>query len=80
MLFDEDDLLKMPGRATAVYEEETFPSQVFFDLWHIITSICNKMPEVTGGMLTLEDILNINKATEPLEVEVSSIKLYITPL
>jgi hypothetical protein len=30
----------------------------------------NKIPDVQGAMLTLEDIININKETVPFEVEV----------
>lgn len=29
------------------------------------------MPDVTGAMLTLEDVINVNKYSDPFEVEVS---------
>lgn len=30
----------------------------------------NRIPEVHGAMLTLEDVININKTTVPFEIEV----------
>jgi hypothetical protein len=49
--------------------EDTLPS-FLFDLWHILTALCNKFPTVLGGMLSLEDVININKYTSPFELEV----------
>ena len=62
-LFNVEDIT--PSRAF----EDTLPT-FLFDLWHIVTSICNKFPQVLGGMISLEDVININKYTSPFEVEV----------
>ncbi len=63
-VFSEDDI-----KASRAYEEGL--PNIVFDVWHILTGVCNKMPDVSGAMLTLEDIININKYTNPFEVEVS---------
>ena len=63
-LFTNEDIT--PSRA---YEDCLPP--FLFDLWHIVTGLCNKFPTVLGGMLSLEDVININKYTSPFEVEVS---------
>lgn len=51
--------------------EDYLPSYIF-EIWNVVTLICSKMTEVQGCMLTLEDIININKTTEPFEVEVTN--------
>ena len=53
----------------SIAHEDALPHYLF-DIWHILTSICNRTSEVYGAMLKLEDIININKFTDPLEVEV----------
>ena len=74
-LFNMEDIT--PSRAF----EDTLPT-FLFDLWHIVTSICNKFPQVLGGMISLEDVININKYTSAFEVEVCSyqIKVSIEPV
>lgn len=67
-LFTEEDIT--PSRAY----EDTLPT-FLFELWHVLTGICNKFPTVLGGMLSLEDVININKYTAAFEVEVSFIFL-----
>jgi hypothetical protein len=62
-LFTIEDIT--PSRAY----EDTLPS-FLFDLWHILIQIANQLPNVQGGMLTMEDVININKATSPFEIEV----------
>ena len=63
-LFNIEDIT--PSRAY----EDTLPP-FLFDLWHVLTGICNKFPGIMGGMLSLEDIININKYTSAFELEVS---------
>ena len=62
-LFPQDDIT--PSRAY----EDSLPNYLF-DLWHILFKVKGKIPEVHGAMLTLEDVININKDTVPFEVEV----------
>lgn len=69
-LFNVEEIT--PSRAF----EDTLPT-FLFDLWHIVTSICNKFPQVLGGMISLEDVININKYTSAFEVEVCRLRLTI---
>ena len=69
-LFNMEDIT--PSRAF----EDTLPT-FLFDLWHIVTSICNKFPQVLGGMISLEDVININKYTSAFEVEVGKFQIQV---
>jgi hypothetical protein len=63
-LFTIEDIT--PSRAY----EDTLPS-FLFELWHILIQIGNQLPNVQGAMLTMEDVININKETSPFEIEVN---------
>jgi len=46
-LFIEEDLIP-------IRQEDDFFKHYIFELWSIVSEICNKTVEVQGGMLTLE--------------------------
>lgn len=53
--------------------EQTDMPNIVLELWRIVSDICNKMYESSGGMLYFHDIININKMIDPIEIEVSPV-------
>jgi hypothetical protein len=50
------------------FHDEGLPSYIF-DIWQMLHQLCNLLPDVYGAMLTLEDLVSLNKQTDAYEVE-----------
>jgi len=62
-LFPKEDLT-----FSFTFHDEGLPIYIF-DMWQLLVSLCNQFPEVYGAMLTLEDLVSINKQTDAFEIE-----------